>query len=540
MVFETTQANSDHKPDEWEPDACEYPEPDGLTEHDDLPHDTEPQKRPRAAGAPSIRNWELVEVEDKAAKTDKGRKCDRKQIYVPMPVNLAIDTIRTATGNWPRRVSDVLFVPAERSISWLEKPASLFGWAGAMSGIVSWRTGIGYVTKQEAFCELQRTAKVYHGVEVLPHWPTVDGHYYATPTPACGSGSTLGALLDRFCPATQIDRDLLLAATVTPGWGGPPGARPAFLLTSDLGRGTGKSKTCAMISRLWGGALDFNHREDLGTIKQRLLSPEGLTKRVALLDNLKTLKFSWAELEALITATDISGKRMFVGEGSRPNLLTWFITLNGASLAKDMAQRVVIIKVNRPAYSADWEEGTIEFIEKHRDALLADVAAFYAGQASTLERHSRWGAWERAILSRLAEPAEAQQVILERQTQVDVEEEESVIIEDFFSEQLARLNYDPSVDVVHIPTKFAALWLGWATNEKDSVTAATQHLKQLATEGQLKRLAVDPSRTHGRGFKWTGEKAAVGAATLGDFEARNAARGSGQTGGAMADHDVKW
>ena len=148
-----------------------------------------------------------------------------------------------------------------------------------------------------------------------------------------------------------MDGHLLKAMWATALWGGTGGAGPAFVITSDLGRGVGKSRLAALTGYLVGGSLDFSAKEDIATIKQRLLSPDALTHRVAFLDNVKSLRFSWAELGALVTSVEISGKRMFVGEVQRPNTFTWFGTLNGASLSTDMAQRCVIIKLGRPEYS---------------------------------------------------------------------------------------------------------------------------------------------------------------------------------------------
>src|SRR5205823_14432796 len=98
----------------------------------------------------------------------------------------------------------------------------------------------------------------------------------------------------------------------------------------------------------------------------RLLSPDTLTKRVALHDNVKTLRFSWSDLEALVTGPQINGYQLYVGDASRPNTLIWFITMNGASMSKDMAQRCVPIKLARPKYSGQWEEETIRFIDENR------------------------------------------------------------------------------------------------------------------------------------------------------------------------------
>ena len=83
--------------------------------------------------------------------------------------------------------------------------------------------------------EMVRTARAYRAIEIMPHSPKIEGHYYACQFPKPGDGKTLEKLLDRVSPATPIDRDFLCAAFVTPMWGGPCGARPAFVVTSDAG-----------------------------------------------------------------------------------------------------------------------------------------------------------------------------------------------------------------------------------------------------------------------------------------------------------------
>ena len=47
-------------------------------------------------------------------------------------------------------------------------------------------------------------------------------------------------------------------------------------------------------------------------------------------------------------------KKMYIGEAQRPNTLTWFVTLNGAYLSKDLAQRCVLIRLDRPTFTGNW------------------------------------------------------------------------------------------------------------------------------------------------------------------------------------------
>src|SRR5690606_32154551 len=98
----------------------------------------------------------------------------------------------------------------------------------------------------------------------------------------------------------------------------------------------------------------------------------------------------------------------------------------------------------------------------------------FAREPIQLDRYSRWGAWEQAILSRLPEPTEAQRLIAERQAAADIENEESQIIEEFFRDQLAKLHYDPDTSIVHIPNPTAAAWLNQATGAQDRTAAATR------------------------------------------------------------------
>ena len=406
------------------------------------------------------------------------------------------------TGDWPRRVDTSLFVDEQpHGIGWPSSSAALFGFLATKTGRINWHKGVGFITKEEFYAELRRTATRYDSVESLPHEPALPTHYYACGFPAAGDGAALAGLLERFCPATDIDGDLLKGMFASAFWGGPGGTRPAFIITSDEGRGSGKSKAAAMLGYLAGGVIDLSANEDISTIKQRLLSPAGLPKRVALLDNVKSLKFSWAELEALITAATISGKQMFVGESDRPNTLLYVLTLNGASLSTDMAQRAVIIKIRKPAHSGTWEEETRAYIDARRAAIVSDLIGFLRRPPAQLQKFTRWGMWERSVLARLPEPEEAQALILERQGTADVEAEESEIIEDFFAGQLAALGYH-DVDRVHVPSATATRWFNWASNQNATVTAVSRMLTQMATEGKLRRLSVNKCRTHGRGFVW--------------------------------------
>jgi len=429
---------------------------------------------------------------------------------------------------WPRRVGkQILFVPDRAGgVRWLMTPADLFAWIGEATGKpADWCAGA-CITKNEFFSSLCNTTQEYVSVEAVPHVPAIKGHFYLSPAPPPGDGTALDALLARFCPAEPIDADLIKAMFATLIWGGPPGARPMFLITSKGGRGRGKSKLAMMASELVGGALMLDEGEDNAAIKARLLSPDGRRARVVLLDNIKTPRFSWAAVESLITTTTISGKQMYVGEGSRPNTLTWILTLNGASLSTDMARRVVTIELADPAYQGDWESGTRAFIHENRIAILADLVAFFNERPEPLRKHSRWAEWEREILGRLPEPSDAFHVIEERQGSCDVDAEEADLIERAFATHLAEHYGDLERQLIHVPSALAANWLneGIGGHRSMITTSASRKLKQLIDERRFTWIEQNPRKDRGRGFLWRGSSAG-NAAVQYDLEEKYQASG---------------
>lgn len=329
------------------------------------------------------------------------------------------------------RVGPNLFVRAHdgRGVQWLAKSTDLMAYVGKRSLIPPhFERGGRFHTRDDVYSHLSQTAPAYEGVEEFPHEPPRPQVYYACDPPIPGDGTRLRELIGRFNPATGIDRDLIIAAFATVLWGGEGGTRPAFLITADTGRGSGKTSLARAVGYLFGGLVEVRPSEEISRILNRLLSPEAITKRAVLIDNVKKHRFSWADLEALITESTLSGHKLYVGEARRPNVLTWFITLNGASLSTDLAQRVIVVKVRKPPYSATWAEELRAFVEQYRAEIIADLVAFLRGERRPLMRYTRWGAWEREVLERLPTPDAAQQLILERQAEANEEQEEAALV----------------------------------------------------------------------------------------------------------------
>lgn len=319
---------------------------------------------------------------------EKGEKDQSNR--VPKTMAKILEEIRNNTGKWPRMAGGLLFAIEGEEIQYFDRHAAFFGWLQSTCGHVYWQnSGPGFITRQEFYEEWQRQAIKYDAVEKLPHEPMLADHYYTKKNLVPGDGSYLTKLVGFFSPETSVDRELILALFVAPGWGGPPGSRPMFMITAEGGRGCGKSKLCHAVSAVYGGAIDVLPTEKMDGIKTRLLSTEAMNRRLCLLDNIKTTRFSWGELEGVVTGNTISGKRLYVGEGSRPNRLTWMITMNGASLSTDLAQRVIEIRLASPSYDPEWENKVFGFIRENREAILADVIAFLRGPQQKIESPSR-------------------------------------------------------------------------------------------------------------------------------------------------------
>jgi hypothetical protein len=374
---------------------------------------------------------------------------------------------------------------------------------------VRWLVGQDKVTQPQLFAALQQSVESFEAVEPYPHYPPLPRHYYLHPKTCGGAGKALRELVGRFNPATDVDHDLIVAFFLTLFWGGTPGQRPAWLVTTDeeedrqRGRGSGKSTLAKMGACLTGGLIQASPRDEMSKVITRLLTPGARGKRVVLIDNIKSLKFSWGELEGLITSDTISGHQMYEGEGQRPNTLVWCLTVNGASLSKDMAQRTIPILIRRPAhYSGKWEDDTRALINARRWEIVGDCLDILRQPGKTLENCSRWGAWEEGVLSRVADPSECQQTIAERQAEMDDDSAEAALVREAFVAELRRRGHDPDGDAVWIPAREAAAILNDATNERYAVNRAGVYLKTL-TIPELRK----SDSSNGKGWAWRGKNA---------------------------------
>lgn len=441
-----------------------------------------------------------------------------------LPVREIMHNFFDVTNGWPKRVGKSLFfVDREESvdpnfypIQWLDSSSSLFAWAGDYSGEnVVFGNSSGFTPKEEIYKRMKHEADLFDSVEQYPHEPRVPSVYYAckdqpewkSTNPGCLMG--LIALLE---PAEPVDFDLILALLATLVWGGPGGARPLFVITADSGRGAGKTTFATLAASLVGGSLQISAQADQEIICQRLLSPEGLERRVVILDNVKSLKFSNADLEAFVTSEKISGKQMYVGEASRANRITYMMTMNGPSLSSDLAKRAVVIKLGIPKHTGNWLQVITDYIAINRISIIAELLEILRQPQIHLESHTRWGMWEKEVLCRLSSAQICQEAIISRQTAIDSDQDECNLITEHIERQLIKNNMQTTIDRIFISVPTAANWVNEALGERHAKNAASKILAQKITEGKIPRFAIadGPQRIDGtsrkeRGYFWIPE-----------------------------------
>jgi hypothetical protein len=418
-----------------------------------------------------------------------------------------------ATCGWPKRMGKLLFAIRQYQPVFLESPAALMAWISAvvpcrraapLANPVQWKEGADLVTQTQFFAALQQSAEAYDAIASYPHEPQLPGFFYAHPPLMGGNGAALFGLLRRLNPATSADADLILALFLTMVCGVPHGQRPAWLITAEdgddqAGRGVGKTSLVRLAARLVGGEVSYSAQETLPDFTKRLLSPDGRDKRVVLIDNVKSHRFSSADLESLITAGVVSGRQLYVGEGRHPNCLTFCITVNGATMSKDLAQRVVTIKLRRPKYAGNWESETTAYLEEHRWAILGDLVARLRRGNPNCKKYTRWGEWEKDVLTCVHDPKACQALILERQGEIDDDQDDLHLVRDAVVETLKQAGVDPDQERILIPSKQLANLVNEALQETRPVNKVSAFVKTLGIV-ELRKC----NRSDSRGWIWSG------------------------------------
>jgi len=201
-------------------------------------------------------------------------------------------------------------------------------------------------------------------------------------------------------------------------------------------------------------------------------------------------------------------------------LILYAITINGPALSTDLAQRAITIKLGRPEHSGSWHQKIVKFIADHRKSIIAEILDVLKSEPATqFVIHSRWGEWESAVLSKVPNAQECQDLIRKRQREIDVERSETDDFEFGVARYLRMLEYDPDEDAVFIPTRIIAEWHAKITGDRSSMRSVKQLVIRGHGDGSLKRLAPKDTAKD-RGVIWTGEHCDANSQPYIDLEER--------------------
>ena len=482
-----------------------------------------PVPKPASPDKPHISNA-MIQTKLK----DDGEKVT---ITLAKPIDRILLELSQTTGGWPRKVSGLVFVgdetgnrplPGPSALRVFSKPDDMFAWMHEVA-IVHWASGRGkpainhktkapasVVSKPEFFAYTEQVCRPeYVGVEYLPHYPIVDGIYYAPCKLPTATGDCLKELLDRVNAETPVDRALLFAALLTPGWGGPCGARPAFILTSEFGRGVGKTQTVERFAQIWGGCITISSEtEKWDSAKSRLLSDAALPIRCVLIDNMRR-KMASADLESMLTAPIIDGHRMYQGQFSRPNRMTFFVTANTPRMSQDLADRAVLVRIGQQQHSGEWATWIERFMADNRPQLLADLlGALAQPKRSEIPRElrDRWASWQAAILELFPNGPDLAKAIKERRPLVDSDADDALEVRSELEAELAERGHDPETEQVKISRQDMAeiLERRGLIDKKFSKRGAFTTLNDLCTTGTLRGVLKNHRFNNGRAWIWTG------------------------------------
>lgn len=355
----------------------------------------------RALNVEPFRNFREEETTDKNGK--------EKTVERPIQVIQLVQECRRRFLDFPRRLSGTLFDRDLKTgeIVQLPAPDALMSWIALKSKQpIEWSRVRGAVSQAQFFQALMLSVRAYDGISRAPHFPLrTDIFYINKPLPQIDpdAPSKLDALVARFAPAAPVYVPLIKCFFMAPTFFGKNAPRPAWLIDSVDGKGVGKTTLVKMLAFLYDEKpIDIDVaaiKNDLTAIVKRLISAEGRSRRIALLDNIQGT-FRSANLARLITTDSISGIAPYGhGEETRLNDLTYILTSNAASIDDDLAQRAYTIKLRRAVRAVSWESETRSFIDLNRETIFAEIiAALSSPNVLIDEAVTRYPEFERAVL----------------------------------------------------------------------------------------------------------------------------------------------
>ena len=465
------------------------------------------------ANAKPFRNYEYETFID-----SQGNEKDRK---VPRKLREMVKDVHRRFWDFPRLVGHTLFDHDRKSgrIVNIESASKLKAWMDERSPNNSEISGKpdGCTTREELYHALHDRAQHYEMISGVPSWPSRNDVYYTHgPLPEPSEDRRyFDEFFKFFEGASGVDQLLIKLLIASPLYYRPLVDRPMWVIDSDDGQGSGKTKLVEMVAYLYGGddigcrdPLTIDYKEMNNemafdrNVRRRLLSPQGRRKRICLIDNVDGF-YHCSQLAQLITAGAISGMAQYGrGDETRPNDLSYMMTSNSATLDRDLIDRSMILKLQKPSRRVrEWEKTVSDYIAAHRLRIIADIkAVLESGPQFELETpQSRFGGWEREvmapILGNMANYSAVWKEMQARRASADGEVEESETVTHALEQGMRDIGVDPDTYCVWITSPVLQTWCLKAIPGFGGAQGrgATQKLKRMAGK-MIPQLAAKPQK----------------------------------------------
>lgn len=436
----------------------------------------DPKTAAKEANKIQFRNFSL---EEKKRSTEK----------IPRQINELIRDLHIRLQGAPYRVGEELFDRDHETgvIQYIYDASDLFSWiARKTKNVVDWARLDGCVTKAEFFSALKSEATVYSAISFVPDFPRRDDVFYTHPEMPSPSENhrVFWEFVDFFNPTDDINRSLLTAFIMAPIFYKPMVARPLWIIDSPDGQGSGKSMIPEMVAYLYGeNVLEgkpidislYDLEKNYPEVVKRIISTKGRNARILRLDNVTGVLRS-SNLAQLVTAGAISGRASYGrGEESRPNNLTYVVTVNGATVDTDIASRAYYIMVARPKMDPTWTDRVIAYITRNRMQIFADIIDIIENHHQyDIPPATRMPQFETTILQAACETPEQYQRVIgfltEKKEETNTDEEMARRIEEEINQRIIDTKtamgtpvMDPARERIFIRSQVLESWFGRET-----------------------------------------------------------------------------
>lgn len=249
----------------------------------------------------------------------------------------------------------------------------------------------------------QSILKRYEKVSAFECYPPEETDFILYPGIEPEDNDAIDRFIDFFNPESEYYRCLIKAMIVTPLWNGASGSKPCFIIAGPDGLPKtiqiGKSTLAKLVQLIFHSYCDLNVESSVDRFINSVV--QNVHKPIYRIDNLKKMDH-WSLLERFLTAPNLQGHRMHLGDLTVPNKKTWIMTANLPRLTPDMITRGRVIRLKVPIPGNTFvEQNVTMWIKQHRKSLIANV--LYYLQRSIPERtiESRYGAWETQVLHKV-------------------------------------------------------------------------------------------------------------------------------------------